>query len=144
MKLDETACDAYQSKAVRTISSKEECRGFHPRSSLALAARATSSGGSPARRAASRRGTLQPLTRSTAATTSRTECPLPVPRFSAVLFSFLSKHRSRRQVLPPGPVRWSKLGSLLQSVWDSSCHQFTNWVILQQAPVTGSGRDADS
>src|SRR5260370_1084142 len=41
MTLDGTACDACQSNAVRTISSKEECRGFHPRSSLALAPRAT-------------------------------------------------------------------------------------------------------
>ena len=47
--------------------------GRQPRTFAASRASATSAGGSPARRGASRAGTWRPLTFSTAATTSRTE-----------------------------------------------------------------------
>ena len=70
-----------QATAVRTISRRSVKAGVHPRVARARAASATSTAGSPGRRSARSSGTRRPVSASTAATTSSTECPWPVPRF---------------------------------------------------------------
>src|SRR4029077_9961591 len=67
-----------QASAVRMIVSRSEWRGSQPRRARASAGSATSSGGSPGRRPASRNGTARPAIRSTAAITWRTHQP-PAP-----------------------------------------------------------------
>src|SRR3989344_5413804 len=55
------------------------CRGCQPNSLWILVLSATSLAGSPARRSATLIGIICPVISIIASTTSRTECPLPVP-----------------------------------------------------------------
>ena len=74
-----------QRHAVAMIVSRPECCGTQPRKLRLRPGSATSVAGSPARGAASRRGSSRPAIRSTAVTTSRTEKPRPLPRLHATL-----------------------------------------------------------
>ena len=65
--------------ADRTIVSSSVCAAVHPRRSRARSTRATSSAGSPGLRGPIRTGTFRPVTRSTAAMTSRTDEGRSVP-----------------------------------------------------------------
>jgi hypothetical protein len=65
----------YDHREVREPRLEADCA---PRAEMA----ATSTGGSPCRRAATTVGTLRPVTRSTAAITLRTEVARPLPRLS--------------------------------------------------------------
>src|SRR5262252_4196835 len=77
--------DACHFHACSTMVERSGYRGWKLSSCWASRASATSDGASPGRRPTSRRGTVRPLTRSTAAITSRTEWPAPVPTLAAKL-----------------------------------------------------------
>lgn len=70
---------ACQAAALATIWSRSVHRGRQPSAEVIRAGSATSSAGSPGRRAASTTSTRLPVTRSTAASTSRLENPDPTP-----------------------------------------------------------------
>src|SRR6185312_7119987 len=93
-----------QFHAFLTMVSRSEKRGFQPSTFAALLASATRTGGSPARRGPSRKGTGRGEILPTVSITSRTEYPLPVPRFRARLAPPLARCSSARTCASPRSV----------------------------------------
>src|SRR5262252_1178413 len=80
------------------MTSRLSKRGFQPSSRLILALEAKRTAGSPGRRGPIVAGTVRPVTRSTALTTSRTEMGVPLARLNAAGERLEREHVRGREV----------------------------------------------